>query len=127
MSGSTRVLCIMMHNAMWFYCLCIVEEILLKCAPIEVKATEQYVGTLKWFCLLYCIMQGCCDIMASGCTNHIVCGSKAPEQYINMWSIVLFGLVHNLVILTFGSVYKNHYYIMTIQVKATKYFYYMYK
>ena len=27
----------------------------------------------------------------------------------------------------FGSVYKNHYYIMTIQVKATKQFYYMYK
>lgn len=56
----------------------------------------------------------------------ILCGNKAPEQYINMGSIVLFGLVHK-VFLTFGSVYKNHYYIMTIQVKATKQFYYIYK
>ena len=71
-------------------------------------------------------MQGCCYIMASECINHIVCGNKAPEQYINMGSIVLFGLVHK-VFLTFGSVYKNHYYIMTIQVNATKQFYNMYK
>ena len=61
--------------------------------------------------------------MASGCINHIVCGSKAPEQCINMRSIVLFGLVHKMILI----LYKNHYYIMTIQVKATKQFYYMYK
>ena len=44
-------------------------------------------------------MQGCCYIMASGCINHIVCGSKAPEQCINMRSIVLFGLVHKVILI----------------------------
>ena len=44
-------------------------------------------------------MQGCCYVMASGCINHIVCGSKAPEQYINMGSIVLFGLVRKVILI----------------------------